>query len=73
MYLVVVYILWYFLYNYKSQLKCKEEGGRGTTETGVGQKDSRRGDTNKQKISVEKRDAHCKLEAGAILEELRNN
>ena len=71
--IVVVYIFHYFHLYLQKPIKNKEEGRSGTTGTDVSQKDLQRGETNKLKMSMERRAAHCKHEAGAILEKLKNN
>ena len=71
---VVVCIFRYFhLYLQKSIKKKKREEAEPQGQA-LAKRTCRGGKTNKQKkMSLERRGAQCKLEAGAILEELKNN
>ena len=72
--LVVVVCIFYYFHLYLQKSIKKEEGRSGTTGTGVSQKDQQRGaKRTKKKMSLKRRGAQCKLEAGAIVEELKNN
>ena len=74
---VVVCIFRYFhLYLQKSIKKKKkreEAEPQGQALAKMTCRGGRNEQTNKQKMSLERRGAQCKLEAGAILEELKNN